>query len=375
MRLTQRLQLIKLTVLVGLLASILLSHNLWAGDRWFPKTTFIQDYFGVPYPYDFIQLGVLILLIIFSFSTQKKLPTILLILFSMYMCFDDQNRLQPWFYNYILILFVLLFYKYRVDESNNYTTVFISLQLLIALIYIFSGIQKMNSSFVPDTFQWMISSFDSILSKRQIGIITKFGYVIPYFELSVGVLLLFKQLRFIIVPLVILMHVLILVMLGPAGKSYNSVIWPWNIIMIALVLLLFADVKQERFFDIAFLFKGLSFYIVITLMLIFPIFSLNNQYDSYLSSSLYSSNLNDCHLILTDKAYNRLPNYIKAFCKTNQNRNVLYIKKWVEGELNVPCVPEYRIFKNTHRYIIQLTQTDSKEVKFNFIEREKLIEF
>ena len=375
MRLTQRLQLIKLTVLVGLLASIILSHNLWAGDRWFPKTTLIEDYFGVPYPYDFIQLGVLILLIVFSFSTQKKLPTILLILFAVYMCFDDQNRLQPWFYNYILMLFVLLFYKYRVDEPNNYTTVFISLQLLVALIYIFSGIQKMNSSFVPDTFEWMVSSFDTVLSKRQLGMVTKFGYVIPYFELSVGVLLLVKQLRFIVVPLVILMHIMILIMLGPTGKSYNSVVWPWNIIMIALVLLLFADVKQERFFDIAFLFKGFSFYTVITLMLIFPIFSLNNQYDSYLSSSLYSSNLNNCQLILSNKAYKQLPHDIQKYCSTNEDYNVLFIKKWVETELNVPCVPEYRIFKNAHHYIIQLTQTDSKEVKFNFIEREKLIHF
>ena len=263
MRLTQRLQLIKLTVLVGLLASIILSHHLWAGDRWFPKTTLIEDYFGVPYPYDFIQLGILILLVVFSFSTQKKLPTILLILFSVYMCFDDQNRLQPWFYNYILILFILLFYKYRVDEPNNYTTVFISLQLLVALIYIFSGIQKMNSSFVPDTFEWMVSSFDSVLSKRQLGMVTKFGYVIPYFELSIGVLLLVKQLRFIVVPLVILMHIMILIMLGPTGKSCNSVVWPWNIIMIALVLLLFTDVKQERFFDILFYSKELVFILLL----------------------------------------------------------------------------------------------------------------
>jgi hypothetical protein len=233
----------------------------------------------------------------------------------------------------------------------------------------------MNSSFVPDTFQWMVSAFDTVLSKRQLGIITKFGYVIPYFELIVGLLLLVKQLRFIIVPLVILMHLLILIMLGPTGKSYNSVVWPWNIIMIILVLLLFTDVKQERFFDISFLFKGLSFYIVITLMLIFPIFSLNNQYDSYLSSSLYSSNLNNCQLILSNKAYHRLPHYIQKFCTTNEDYNVLYIKQWAADELNAPCVPEYRIFKNAHHYIIQLTQTDSKEVKFNFIEREKLIKF
>ena len=54
------------------------------------------------------------------------------------------------------------------------------------------------------------------------------------------------------------------------------------------------------------------------------------------------------------------------------NRPVRFV---VPDELNVPCVPEYRVFKNVHRYIIQLTQTDSKEVKFNFIEREKLLNF
>ncbi|MFN8117126.1 MAG: hypothetical protein U0W65_13495 [Bacteroidia bacterium] len=375
MRLTQRLQLIKLTVLIGLLASVLLSLNLWAGQRYFPKATLIHDYFGVSAPYDYIQLAALILLIIFSFATQKKFPTLLLILFSVYLCFDDQNRLQPWFYNYILILFILLFYRNRVDEPNNYTTVFISLQLLASLIYIFSGIQKMNPEFVPDTFVWLVGSFDGILSPRQIQLMTKFGYIVPYFELSIGILLLVKPLRFIAVPLVILMHIFILFLLGPSGKDYNSVVWPWNIIMIALVLLLFADVKTERFFDISILFKGVSFYIVITLMLVFPIFSLKNQYDSYLSSSLYSSNLHECQLILSNKAYDRLPFYIRHFTTTNDNHHVIDIKRWAINELNVPCVPEYRIFKTVHWYIIKITQTDSKEVQFNFIEREKLLNF
>ena len=372
MRLTQRLQLIKLTVLIGLFASVLLSHNLWAGERWFPKTTFVEDYFGVPAPYDYLHLGALLCLIIFSFSSQKKLPSILLFLFSLYLCFDDQNRLQPWFYNYTLILFILLFYKYRVDESNNYTTVFISLQILVALIYIFSGIQKMNSSFVPHIFEWLADSFETILSKRQLSMVTKFGYSLPYFEIIIGVGLLIKPLRYIIIPMVILMHLFILIMLGPTGNDVATVNLPWNIMMIMLVLLLFAKVEQERFFDISFLFKGVIFYIVITLMLIFPMFSLKNQFDSYLSSAQYSSNLNDCQLILSNKAYKQLPYYIRRYVVTGDNHNVLYIKKWALDELNVPCVPEYRIFKNVQHYIIEITQTDSKQVTFNFIEREKL---
>ena len=375
MRLTQRLQFIKLTVLIGLFTSILLSHHLWAGERYFPKTPGYINYEGLQAPFDYINLIIVLGLIIFSFNSQKKYPTILLILFCVYLCFDDQNRLQPWFYNYTLILLIFLFYKNRVDEPNNYTTVFISLQLLVSLIYIFSGIQKMNEAFVPDTFNWMISAFDTLLTERQLTLVSKFGYVVPYFELALGIGLLIKPFRFIIVPLVIIMHVLIIIMLGPMGKDYNSVVWPWNIIMITLVLLLFANVKQERFFDISILFKGISFYIVITLMLIFPIFSLKNQYDSYLSSSLYSSNLNNCQLILTNKAYKKLPYYLKNFVTKNDDYNIFYIKQWAANELNAPCVSEYRVFKTVHRYIIQLTQTNSEEVKFVFTERKKLIEF
>ncbi len=375
MRLTQRLQLIKLTVLVGLFASIILSINLWAGQRFFPKASLMNQGYGVLAPYDYLQLGVLIILIVLSFFSQKKLPSLCLILFSVYLCLDDQNRMQPWFYNYILILLILIFYKQRVDEPNNYTTIFISLQLLIASIYIFSGIQKMNSLFVPDTFNWMISSFDTILSKRQLNLLSKFGYIVPYFELCLGVFLLVKPLRFIVIPLVILMHISILIMLGPLGKNYNAVVWPWNITMIVLILLLFTNIKQERFFDISFLFKSLSFYIVVLLMLILPIFSLNNTYDSYLSSSLYSSNLNNAQLILSDKSYNRLPYYIRHFVTKNEDYNILNIKYWAVQELKAPCVPERRIFKSVQYYIIRLTRSDSVEVKLEFTEREKLLVF
>ena len=307
--------------------------------------------------------------------SQSKIPTLFLILFSAFLCIDDQNRLQPWFYNYILILFVLLFYKQRVDESNNYTSIFITIQVLVALIYIFSGLQKFNSFFIEDTLKWVISPLETHFSIRQINLILKLGHSIPYLECFIGIGLLIKPLRYLAVPLVIIMHLLILVFLGPFGNNYNPVVWPWNIVMIILNLLLFANIEQERFFDISILFKGVYFYIVITLMLIFPIFSFNNKYDSYLSSSLYSGNTHNCVLILSDNAYNKLPYYIKNFTTKNSDYNQLNIKKWAITELNTPCVPEYRIFVAVQEYIIKITQTNSQEVKMNFTEREKILNF
>jgi hypothetical protein len=375
MRLTHRLQFIKLTVLLGLFCSVLLSFNLWGGDRFFPKTHLFANFQSLQAPYDYLYLILLVILIIVSFLSQSKIPTLFLILFSMFLCIDDQNRLQPWFYNYILILFVLLFYKQRVDESNNYTSIFITIQILVSLIYLFSGLQKFNSHFTTDTLKWIVIPFQDNFSERQINLFLKLGHSIPYLECFIGIGLLIKPLRYLAVPLVIAMHLFILVFLGPLGNNYNPVVWPWNIVMIILNLLLFANVEQERFFDISILFKGLYFYIVITLMLIFPIFSFNNKYDSYLSSSLYSGNTHNCVLILSDNAYNKLPYYIKNFVSKNADYNQLNIKKWAITELNVPCVPEYRIFESVQNYIINITQTNTQEVKMDFTEREKIINF
>ena len=65
MRLTHRLELIKLTILIGILTSVILSFNLWAGDRWFPKTTFIENYIGMPVRYDYVNFCVLLTLLFF----------------------------------------------------------------------------------------------------------------------------------------------------------------------------------------------------------------------------------------------------------------------------------------------------------------------
>ena len=375
MRITERLRWIKLTVLTGLLVSVLLSLNLWAGQRWFPKVPAIDGFYGLNAPYDFISLGVLFILAFICFFNTGRKPAWCLLLFCAYLCFEDQNRLQPWFFNYAFILLILQFYRQRMDQPNNFISVFICLQLLVALIYIFSGIQKLNAFFTEDTFVWMVEPLKNILNAKQMGLLYKFGKLVPYIELLTGIGLLFRPLRFIALPLVILMHVFILLMLGPIGRSFNYVIWPWNLVMIALCLLLYSNVKQERFFDVSFLFKHLSFYLVVLVMLVLPVFSLINKYDSYLSSSLYSGNTHGCKLILSDQAYRKLPLYLRAFTVKNSDYNQLYIKQWAMTELNTPCVPEQRIFEKVRERVIMLTRSKPEDVKLDFTERQKILDF
>lgn len=375
MRITERLRLIKLTVLTGLLVSVLLSHNLWAGQRWFPKVPVFEGFYGLSAPYDYISLAALVILLVAAMLDRGRAMVWVLLLFSCYLCIEDQNRLQPWFFNYLFILFILQFYQQRMDQPNNFTSVFICLQLTVSAIYVFSGIQKLNPYFASDTFPWIIEPMKDILSSKQLALLTRFGKLVPYIELFIGLGLLIKPFRFIAIPLIVVMHVFILLMLGPAGRSFNYVVWPWNLVMIGLCLLLYGNTPRERFFDSSVLLKQVPFYAVLIVMLALPSLSLVNKYDSYLSSSLYSGNTHGCKLILSDKAYQKLPLYIRAYVITNTDYNQLYIKQWAMAELNTPCVPERRVFEQVRQRIILLTRSKPEEVVMDFTERQKLLPF
>ncbi|MFO0320806.1 MAG: hypothetical protein ACK504_00060 [Bacteroidota bacterium] len=375
MRLTRRLHFIKITVLLGLLCSIIFSYKLWAGVRYFPKAPFLSAIPSIAAPYDYLFIFLLILLIFISFFYQHRMPIFLLLLILIYLCIDDQNRLQAWVLDYTLILFLFLFYKNRVGDTKNYYSTFTMIQIVLASIYIFSGLQKFNVHFTDEVLNLIQISFGKHLSLRQINLLLKVSHTIPYLEILVGIGLLIKSLRYIAIPIALSMHILLL-LFGSQFDIVNFLVYgPWNIVMMPLILLAFLKVKKENYFDVSIIFKNVLFYVVITLMFIFPIFSFNNKYDSFLSSALYSGNLHRGNLVLTHKSYHKLPIYIKQFVTKHHDYYILDIKKWAVSELKSPCLPEYRVFESVQDYVLFITKTNSEDVNLNFIEREKIVNF
>jgi hypothetical protein len=276
---------------------------------------------------------------------------------------------------YNVILLVWLFYKKRVDEPNNYHAVFISMQFILAGVYIYSGLQKMNSNFVSDTYSWFISPLENLFSERQMNLFYRFGSIFSYFELSLGFLVLFKPLRFIILPLILLMHLIIIVLLCPLGLNQNYVVIPWNFTIIILNLLLFANVDRDRFYDFTMLFKTAHFYIVILIIYIIPFFSFNNLYDSYLSSSLYSGNTNQISVKISQTGFKKLPFYVKHFTNLDGEFYQLNLKLWANSELGAPCIPEFRVFDKVIKNIKSKFDLKENEIFIGFYEREKLFFF
>jgi hypothetical protein len=370
----QRLKLIKISVAIGLLISILCSYNLWAGQRWFPVCPVFSNWYISP-PYDYILLGLeIILLLLLIIADKPRLFIFLILVLNLAFCLLDQNRMQPWFFIYNSFLLILFFYNWRIDNVNNYNSFFIILQLCFCAVYVYSGLQKFNPGFINDTYPWFIKPLASFVSDRQMITLGKTGYVIPFIELFIGFGLLIKPVRFIAIPLVILLHVIILLLMGPFGNNYNAVVWPWNMMMIILALLLFSGKTNERFFSISHLFKQPVFYMVMLLFWVLPAFNLVGKWETYLSFSLYSGNNHTAKLILNDDAFKRLPPYIKHYVEYEGGQYILYPKAWCLNELKTPLYPEKRVFVNVFNYVKAVSNSTDEDVKLVYIEKLKLFD-
>ena len=88
----QRLLLIRVTICIALIISVLLSINLWAGERLFPYAPAYESSF-VKAPYDYFVIGFFLLVIIASlFLKNHRLLIFLALLIGAAMVFYDLNR-------------------------------------------------------------------------------------------------------------------------------------------------------------------------------------------------------------------------------------------------------------------------------------------
>jgi len=88
----------------------------------------------------------------------------------------------------------------------------------------------------------------------------------------------------------------------------------------------------------------------IVLFAMLPALSFFNLWDSYLSSALYSGNLTEAQIYLSDAGKAALPAEIAARAvHTSPDTNVLNLQRWAIEDLNVTPYPEVRVYKKIAR--------------------------
>src|SRR3989344_4806837 len=146
---------LKIVIVVGLIAGLLLSVKLWTNERFFPLAPVLDNFPAVPPSVETILFIILLGLLaaIFVFPKPQKLIFSALVIATIF-AFFDQMRWQPWFYQYFFMLATIGLFSWNYSDTEKRQAVLNTSRLIVASIYFFSGLQKVNLAFMGGVFPW-----------------------------------------------------------------------------------------------------------------------------------------------------------------------------------------------------------------------------
>ena len=371
---SKQISIITRITAIACLASMFLCYKLWLSHRPFPLSPISVLLPKITHPFDLVLFGITLisLLCISIFRNPQKFIIVFLFL-GLILALSDQNRWQPWFFQYVMMFFVLSFFNNTNNDLKYQNAIITILKLMVGAIYFWSGLQKLNPHFLADTFPWLMEPLTDHLGAGSMSHFKLLGYAFPLIESAAGVALFIKPIQKKAVVLILLMHLFILFVIGPLGHNYNPVVWPWNCAMMSLVVILFYRNDHFNFSSIKSAWSYHSIKIVFVIFIMLPLFNFFNLWDSYLSHNLYSGNTSNGVIYISNHIKAKLPDSIKPYAIGDFNQNQITIKYWCMQELGVPAYPEKRNFEAITRFFYKYAN-DSAEVYLMYTPKLKLSE-
>ncbi len=366
----------RIVLSVGFFIGFLSSGKLWLSERFFPLTPVASFLPTITAPFDYIFLITLLLLLVLVVFLQKPSPYVIAftLLAVFYALFDQSRWLAP-FYQYTLMFIVLCLYPWKISDSTGRIAdqTLTAWRIIIAGIYFWSGINKINPLFFIDVVPWLAEPTVALVPEFLRGLVYALVSLGFLWEMLAGILLLTDRFRKMGIFLAVTMHAFIIFTVGPFGHDWQIIIWYWNAIMVVFVVILFGGVSRISLRETVFTRKFIGQKIIIALVAVAPVLHLFNLWDYHLSFDLYSGNSNTALFYLSSTTINTLPVEIKKYIRTDKNKeSVLNVVDWFEGEFNGYPYTEKRIFRNLLKNFCTY-ETSPGDVRVVFKERDSLL--
>lgn len=356
-------------LLVKIVAFFWLITKTWSWKAWIAERTYpVIPSFGflenVPGFFHtlFLIVSLLALIVILLVKHDRRLFFVLF-LSELLSCLLDTVRWQSWEFMYMCFLLILII-NYRKPKN-----IILLLHLMLVAMYFFSGLHKLNRGFLSSVWIDMILidflgiSFDTILKYKLFFA----GLIIPFLEILLALLLLFSKYKRKISLILIFMHLLILLFLGPFGLWYNSVVWWWNIALIFILLMIY---QKPNNFSIKkpFVFGHLYWLFLWFLM---PIFSFFGKWYQYFSFNLYSGKIEQMYICISsnkkiDSNFGKI-----IYLKTSPCIN---LQNWAMSELKCVPIPEIEIYKKISNEIKRKYGKENVKIILYNSQNRKIIE-
>jgi hypothetical protein len=354
----RRVTLLRVMLPIGAAAGGLCSWKLWiSSHRLFPSTPVWSWLPQPPFPLDFAFAGSLLVLmaaVAVSARPARSIQVLLVLLAALGVL--DQSRWQPWMVQYAVMFGSLLLFPWSTRPltawpANQVSAGLHACRLFMVCMYSYSGLEKLGYGFatvLPDIvaplFRWLHFRADNLSERALLPLAIPLALV----ECASGVMLAFPQTRSAAAVCLILMHVALLWWLGPLGTNWNYVVWPWNLMLIGLLLLLF---WRQPAWSLQDIWRSHWYSKVIALVFgVLPLLTVAGVWDSYLGFSVYTGNIKRAIVHISPTQIPELPQTIRQYTLSD---GVIDIDRWCYTELGVPIYPETRVFVSVGRQVAQ----------------------
>jgi hypothetical protein len=117
-------------------------------------------------------------------------------------------------------------------------------------------------------------------------------------------------------------------------------------------VLLFADRERYAADDFLSVRKRPYHALVLVVFVLLPALSFFNLWDSFLSAALYSGNLTEGTIYLSDAGQASLPAALAArTTRSSENTHILNLQRWAIEEIAVMPYPEARVYRAVAKYV------------------------
>jgi hypothetical protein len=347
----RRMFYLKGVIAVGFFAGLVLSPQLWLSSRSYPTSPVFAWLPELGHPWDYVALGGMLMLLvgIVVHPRPKWLVFAFVLLAGGYSLFD-QTRWQPWFYQYLFMFIALAFYPWHNSDTAKNSNAIDGCRIIVVATYFWSGLQKVNPLFRDEVFLWLFEPLTPDLSDITKARLLSLAVIAAITESLLGLGLLWPRLRNSSVVGIGFMHAVLLLCLGPLGHNWNTVVWPWNVTMTLLVIVLFWNSGSVGTLQIIRPRRALCHASLLVLFGLMPALNLVGRWDAYLSAALYSGNTMSASIFMSGAIRDRLPPEIQEqMTAVGFDMYRLDLSQWTMTELNVPAYPARRVFLNVAR--------------------------
>ena len=329
---------------------MVVTWKLWIPQTVFPRVPLVGLLASLPVVIHWIVLGVLVgsclaILLIRPSSRYQRWTLVGFLLAGGILVALDQHRLQPWFYQCLLFALVM--------TCCVPVRAMPLLRALLVSVYVFSALGKFDYQFLHSVGPQFLEAGCQLVGMSSTGWPASLPVLVsglfPAVELLGAVGLLVPPLRKLAMVALVLMHLGLLLVLGPLGLDHAPGVLAWNLSFIFQVFLLFGgpavsrDAASNQVTDDSS--RAVRFSYLFVAILLLPLLEPVGLVDHWLAWGLYSPRNSRVTLEVYEPQARLLPATVQPFTRPGrQRKDMVQVRMdlWSLESLGVPIYPQDR---------------------------------